>query len=239
LLNLYLEASHLFDEVQIVTSKNFANKHQLYDKTQMSEELPQFYLIETNNLTNKNIFSFSYFRFPDEFNKYLKGKGKTYNNPVKVDNLSYAIDLNAANFEEKVLNDNSFKEFLVEVKHEGCPTCFMLGKMIDHLSQKFQKHKLSKKFKFFRIDSHNDLPFIGDFSATPTYLYCKKENNKITSISQLDKNDFLFQLKKNSSLDLTKIRYHPNIGYGFHIYQNLEFLQADWNPDNDVLGFNK
>jgi len=203
----------------------------------MSEELPQFYLIETNNIADKNIYSFSYFRFPDEFNKYLKGKAKKFIYPIKVDNLSYVTELNAENFEEKVIKDYSFKEFLIEVKHEGCPTCFMLGKMVDHLSQKFRKHNLANKFRFFRIDSHNDLPYIGDFSATPTYLFCRKEGEKITLISQLDKNDFLFQLKKLSKLDLTKIRYHPNIGYGFHLYQNQEFLKPDYNPDIDVLGF--
>ena len=160
-----------------------------------------------------------------------------YGYPIKVDNLSYATELNAANFEEKVLKDNSFNEFIIEVKHEGCPTCFMLGKMIDHMSQKFKKHKLDKKLKFFRIDSHNDLPFIGDFSATPTYLFGRKENNQITQLSQLDKNDFLFQLKKLSKLDLTKIKYHPNIGYGFHIYQNQEFLKSDYDADGDVMSF--
>ena len=47
-------------------------KNKLYDPSQISEDIPQIYMIETNNIKDKKTYSFNYFRFPDEFMKYLK-----------------------------------------------------------------------------------------------------------------------------------------------------------------------
>ena len=133
---ILFKSSHLFDGIQICNSKNFALKHGVYDSTQISEDVPQIYLIETNNGIEKKIYSFNYFRFPDDFMKYLKNKMDVFKQPAMMQNYTYVQTLNNGNFVEKVIKDNSFKEFLIEIKHEGCPTCFMLGKMFDHLSQK-------------------------------------------------------------------------------------------------------
>jgi hypothetical protein len=37
-----------------------------------------------------------------------------------------------------------------------------LGKCLYHLSQKFKEQKINK-IKFFRIDTANDLPYLGEF----------------------------------------------------------------------------
>jgi hypothetical protein len=236
---ILFDSPHLFDKIQITNSKNFTFKKELYDDSQISEEIPQIYLIETNNLTDKKIYSMNYFRFADDFNKYIRNKKEIFKKPEVMENLTYVSTVNSLNFEEKVLKDNSFREFMIEVKHEGCPTCYMLGKMFDHVSQKFHKHKYDKKFKFFRVDTHNDIPHLGEFAATPTYLFCRKnEKGQIEMISQVDKQDFLFKIKKLSKLDLNKVRYHPNIGFGFYIYQKNEFMKDSYDPDIDISGFN-
>jgi hypothetical protein len=145
----FIETNHLFDEIQITLNKDFALKHKIFDDNPMSEKLPQFYLIETGNNNEKSIFSPSYFRFSDDMNKYFQGKGKEWKSQPTIDNITYVTELNSQNFEEKFLLDTSFEESLIEVKHQGCPTCYMLGKMVDLMSHKFAKHKLDKKFKFF------------------------------------------------------------------------------------------
>lgn len=236
---ILFDSPHLFDKIQITNSRNFTFKNDLYDDSQISEEIPQIYLIETNNLSDKKIYSMNYFRFADDFNKYIRNKKEIFKKPEVIENLTYVTTVNSLNFEDKILKDKSFKEFMIEVKHEGCPTCYMLGKMFDHVSQKFHKHKYDKKFKFFRVDTHNDIPHLGEFAATPTYLFCRKnDKGQIEFISQVDKQDFLFKMKKLSKLDLNKVRYHPNIGFGFYIFQKNEFMKDTYDPDLDISGFN-
>jgi hypothetical protein len=235
---IMFKTSHLYDGIQVTNSKTFALKHKLYDPSQVSEDIPQIFMIETNNLKDKKIFSFSYFRFPEEFMKYLNNKIEPFKQPVLMDNHTFVETVNNSTFKEKIIDDHSFREFMIEIKHEGCPTCFMLGKMFDHLSQKFEKHKKLKKLRFFRVDTHNDIPYLGEFAATPTYLFCRKDKNgNIELISPVDKNDFLFKIKKLSNLDLSKIRYHPNLAYGFYIFQRQDFLKPNYEPDIDISGF--
>lgn len=108
------------DEIQIVTSKNFAQKHEIFDSFSLTATLPQFYLIETKDGTDKAIFSLNYFKFAREFNDYLKGGFKKFvpkdNN---IENLTYVETVNSKTFKEKVIDDMSFKEFIIEIKHEG------------------------------------------------------------------------------------------------------------------------
>jgi hypothetical protein len=237
--SILFDSPHLFNSILVTNSRDFTFKHELYDDTQISEDIPQIYLIETNKIKDKKIYNLNYFRFPDDFSKYLKNKKEIFKKPELMENLTYVSTLNSKNFEDKVINDKSFKEFLVEVKHEGCPTCYMLGKMFDHVSQKFQKHKYEKKIKMFRVDTHNDLPYLGEFAATPTYLFCRKnDKGEVELISQIDKSEFLFKIKKLSKFDLNKARYHPNIGFGFYIFQRNEFMKDNYDPDLDISGFN-
>jgi hypothetical protein len=226
------------DEIQIVTSKNFAMKNEIFDSFSLSSNLPQIFLVETKNGNTKNVYNLNYFRFPKDFNSYLKGAQKRFTfKDNNIENLTYVETINSTNFKQKVIDDMSFKEFIIEIKHEGCPTCFILGKMLDHLSQKFKKHKVNK-IRFFRIDTANDLPYLGEYLATPTYLHCKKnEKGELTQISPLEKQNFIFDMRKASSYDLSKIRYHPNIGIGNHIYQQKEYLKKNYDPDMDLEHF--
>ena len=228
----------MLDEIQIVTSKDFAIKNEIFDTFQLSATLPQIFLIETKNGRDRKIYNLNYFRFAKDFNNYLKGSQKMFSfKDNNIDNLTYVETINSLNFKEKIIDDKSFKEFIIEIKHEGCPTCYILGKMLDHLSQKFKKHKINK-VKFFRIDTANDLPYLGEFLATPTYLHCRKnEKGEIVQISPLEKQNFIFDLRKASSYDLSKIRYHPNIGIGNHIYLQKEFLKKNYDPDMDLESF--
>lgn len=231
------ESNHLFDKIQVSVSKNFSKKNELYDPTQISDELPQIFIIETNNITDKKKYLFSHFSFPEEFEKYLRNKKDPYFRQEEIDNLTYVQTVNSKNFEEKVLKDNSFKEFLIEIKHEGCPTCFYLGKTFDHISQKMKKYNVNN-FKMFRTDTHNDLPYLGEFSATPTYLFCRKnDKGQINFISYVDKNELLFKTQKLAKIDLSKIRYHPNIAMGFILYKRNEFLKENYDPDLDLGDF--
>lgn len=184
------------------------------------------------------VYSFNYFKFPEEFNQYLSNKKEKFTYTDEYFNFSYVESLNATDFTRKIF-DSSFREFILEIKHEGCPTCFMLGKMHDHLSQKTKKHGLSKKLRHFRIDTENDIPLFGKFSATPTYLFVRKnkENTELELVVPLEKNDFLFSIKKYSRLNLDKIKYHPNLMYGFFIYQKREFAEKGFDPDVDVRVF--
>jgi thiol-disulfide isomerase/thioredoxin len=235
---IFFKSSHLFDGIQVTNSKNFCNKYNLYDPSQISEDIPQIYLVETNKITDRKAYSFNYFRYGDDFMKYLKNKSEAFKQPVLMENYTYVKTVNNETFRDVILNDNSFKEFMIEIKHEGCPTCFMLGKMFDHVSQKFQKHGYSKRFKFFRIDTHNDMPYLGEFAATPTYLFCRKnEKGEIIQINPVEKNEFLFKIKKLSKMDLAKVRYHPNLAYGFYIFQRQDFLKPNYEPDIDISGF--
>ena len=238
--NILFESSHLFDGVQISNSTNFSYKNGLYDDSQISGELPQIFIIETgdNPSTDRKVYSMNYFRFADDFNKYLKNRKELFKKQEVIDNFTYVQTVNSKSFEEKILKDNSFDEFMIEIKHEGCPTCYMLGKMFDHVSQKFYKHGYLKNFRFFRVDTHNDLPFLGEFAATPTYLFCrKKEDGQIGFISQIEKHEFIFKLRKLSKYDFSKARYHPNIGFGFYLFQRQEFLKPNYDPDVDLGGF--
>ena len=240
------DANHLFDEIQITNSRNFTVKNKIYDNSQISDDLPQLFIIESgengqnkiNLLENKKIYSFNFFRFSNELQNYLRNKHPIYRRQVNVDNLTNVSFVNSKNFKSKILEDKKLKEFILEIKHEGCPSCFMLGKMFDHLSLKFKKHKCENKIKFFRIDTENDLRFLGEFAATPTYLFCKKnEKGEITFVAEIPKPEFIFRIKKYSNYDLSKIKYHPNLYFGFQVYQSKEFLKPDFDPDMDINGY--
>ena len=201
--------------------------------------LPQIFLIETKDGVNRKISSFNYFKFGKDMSKYLKGGYPNFEyKDHSLQNLTYVETLNARNFKEKVINDSSFNEFILEIKHEGCPTCYVLGKMHDHLSQKLKKHGILSKLKCFRIDTENDIQFLGEFQATPTYLHCKKnKEGEIVKVSQLDKQSFIFDLRKSSALDLNRIKYHPNIGIGNYFFNAKEFLKDKYDPDMDLTHF--
>lgn len=238
------EANHLFDEIQITNSKNFTIKNSLYDNNQISDDLPQLFIIETgekttNNHNNNNkVYAFNYFRFSNELQNYFRNQHPIYKRQTNVENFTNVKFINSKNFKQKILDDKKLKEFIIEIKHEGCPSCFMLGKMFDHLSLKLKKHKLDNKIKLFRIDTENDLRYLGDFAATPTYLFCKKnEKGEITFMNEIPKPEFMFRLKKYSNYDLTKIRYHPNLYFGFQIYQNKLFLKPEFDPDLDINSY--
>ena len=235
------DANHLFDEIQITNSKNFTLKNKLYDNSGISDDLPQLFIIETGDAEknlNKKIYAFNYFRFSNELQNYMSNKHPIYKPQTSVDNLTNVKFLNTKTFKEKILDDKKLKEFIIEIKHEGCPSCFMLGKMFDQLSLKLKKHKLENKIKLFRIDTENDLRYLGDFAATPTYLFGKKnEKGEITFLSEIPKQEFIFRIKKYSNYDLTKIRYHPNLYFGFQVYQNKMFLKPDFDPDIDINSY--
>lgn len=184
-------------------------------------------------------YNLNFFKFPEEFDKFLLSQKEKFDFVEDYDNLTFVEKLNGTNFVEKLIADESFQECLLEIKHEGCPTCFMLGRMVDHLSQKFKKHDKMNQFRFFRIDTDNDIPLFGRFAATPTHLYLRKseDKKKIDLVVPLEKNQFLFGLKKYSKLNLDSIKYHPNLMFGFFIYQKKEFSEVNYDPDLDVRAF--
>lgn len=235
------EANHLFDEIQITNSKSYSQKNKLYDFGGMADDLPQLFIIQTGNAEKneiKKVFAFNYFRFSNELQNYMSNKHPQLKLQTPIENLTNVAFINSKNFKEKILDDKKLKEFVLEIKHEGCPSCFMLGKMFDHLSLKFKKHKLDHKIKLFRIDTENDLRYLGDFAATPTYIFGKKnDKGEITFLSEMPKPEFIFRLKKYSNYDLSKIRYHPNLYFGFQIYQNKMFLKPDFDPDMDISAY--
>jgi len=235
------DANHLFDEIQITNSKAFTQKNHLYDYTGLADDLPQLFIIQTGDKEKnieKKIYSFNYFRFSNELQNYMSNRHPLFKLQTPVDNYTKVNFINAKNFKEVILDDKKLKEFIIEIKHEGCPSCFMLGKMFDHLSLKFKKHKLENKIKFFRIDTENDLRYLGDFAATPTYVFGKKNaKGEITFLNEIPKQEFIFRVKKYSNYDLTKIRYHPNLYFGFQVYQNKLFLKPDYDPDMDISAY--
>jgi len=235
------EANHLFDEIQITTSKNFTQKNKLFDNSGLADDLPQLFIIQTGNLENnseKKIYAFNYFRFSNELENYMSNRHPIFKLQTPVENYTNVQFINSKNFKEKILDDKKLKEFVLEIKHEGCPSCFMLGKMFDHLSLKIKKHKLENKIKLFRIDTENDLRYLGDFAATPTYVFGKKnDKGEITFLNEIPKQEFIFRLKKYSNYDLTKIRYHPNLYFGFQVYQNKMFLKPEYDPDIDINSY--
>ncbi len=208
--------------------------NELYNNSGIpNHELPQIVLKDKD----KKFYSFNYFSFPDEFNQYLSKGKEEFKYVTPYDNLSYIETLNGANFKDKIFN-SSFKEFILEIKHEGCPTCYMLGKMTDHLSQKMHKHKYLNKLPMFRIDTENDIG-LGQYLATPTYLFVKKskDNDKIEQMIPLEKTEFISAIKRYSRYNLSKLNYHPNLMYGFINYQRKEFAKRDYDADVDLHPF--
>eukprot|EP00340_Litonotus_pictus_P012112 CAMPEP_0170538218 /NCGR_PEP_ID=MMETSP0209-20121228/103180_1 /TAXON_ID=665100 ORGANISM="Litonotus pictus, Strain P1" /NCGR_SAMPLE_ID=MMETSP0209 /ASSEMBLY_ACC=CAM_ASM_000301 /LENGTH=241 /DNA_ID=CAMNT_0010839867 /DNA_START=1021 /DNA_END=1743 /DNA_ORIENTATION=+ len=236
------DSNHLFDKIFITEDKAFSEKHGFYNNNPMLSTLPQIYIKNTHSKSQGGgTFELSYFKFPDDFSQFLSSSLQPFKHVNKFDNKTYVESLNGENFKAKLLEDSSFRECVLEIKHEGCPTCLMLGKMLDHMSQKFHKHgKLSSsinnsknKVRFFRIDSDNDIPLLGRFNATPVYLYIRKDkdNKKIEFIAPLEKQEFLFRLRKYCKNNLDRIKYHPNLTVGFMTYQNKEFSKPDYDPD--------
>lgn len=222
----------MFDNILVTDDKSFALRYQLFDNSSISDDLPQIFAVD-----KKGKYLLNYFHLNEDFSEYFKGTKPKFTYTDAYNNLTYVETLCADNFSEKVL-DPSFKEFILEIKHEGCPACFLLGKMVDHLSQKLHKHKLLDKLRIFRIDTANDIPLLGEFAATPTYLFIRKnDKNEIEFIAPLDKNEFLFQVKKFSKLNLEKIRYHPNLMIGYQVYHQRKFAEEGYDPDFDIQGF--
>lgn len=229
------DCNHLFDNIIISDNKELLNYYSLYNNTGLpNHELPQIFI-----KMRKSIFSFSYFSFSDEFNSYLNKSKEEFIYTTPYDNLTYVETLNGDSFRRRIF-DSSFRECILEIKHEGCPSCYMLGKMNDHLSQKFNKHGVLKKIPIFRIDTENDI-LLGQFLATPTYLFIRKtkDNKRIEMISPLEKNEFISLIKRNSRYDLSMIKYHPNLMYGYINYQKKEFSKKNYDPDLDLEGFNR
>ncbi len=94
------------DEIQIVTSKNFAMKNEIFDSFSLSSNLPQIFLVETKNGNTKNVYNLNYFRFPKDFNSYLKGAQKRFTfKDNNIENLTYVETINSTNFMQKVIDD--------------------------------------------------------------------------------------------------------------------------------------
>lgn len=231
----------MFERIFISEDKDFCDKNNLYDNAPLQGSLPQIYIKSTYNKANGGgVYNFNYFKFAEEFDSFLFNKKEKFEYFNEYDNLTFVETLKGTNFLNRIMEDKTFREFILELKHEGCPTCFMLGKMLDHLSMKFYKHGLLPKFKFFRIDTDNDIPMFGRFNATPTYLYVRKTKdlNNIQFVANIEKNEFLFKINKFSLLKtINKIKYHPNLMLGFYTYQKKEFCKKEFDPDHDVKMF--
>jgi hypothetical protein len=228
------DSQHLFDRITVTNNKDLMQYNELYNNTGIpNHDLPQIIL----KTPNKKLISFNYFSFPDEFNSYLTKGKESFKYEEPYDNLTHAESLSGKSFNDKIFNPK-FREFILEIKHEGCPTCFMLGKMTDHLTQKMHKHKVLSKLPVFRIDTENDIGF-GTFLATPTYLFVRKskDNKKIELIAPIEKNEFLLAIKRYSNYNLHKIQYHPNLMFGFITYQRKEFAKGNYDPDYDMQAF--
>lgn len=235
LVNFLYEKSSAFTTVNITTSKTFAKENNLFESDLIIESLPQLFILDTSK-ENKECYRLSYFNLEENYNKYGQNNLAVYNNvdPQK-EMFTYVQELNSESFSKLICDDNSFSECLIEIYKDNCPACFIMGKMFDHLSHKFHKHEI-KDMKLFRINiDKNEIPLLGEFNATPTFLFIRKHKNKIEYIAPLSKNNFFDKLKKISHTNLSKIQYHPNISYGYLLYMNKEFSKKDYDPDMDII----
>ena len=236
LVNFLFEKSTNFSSVNITTSKKFAKENKLFESDLIIESLPQIFILDTSK-ENKECYRLSYFNLEDNYNKYGQSNLPKYNNEdSQREMFTYVQETNSESFNKLICEDNSFSECLVEIYKDNCPACFIMGKMFDHLSHKFHKHQI-KEMKLFRINiDKNEIPLLGEFNATPTFLFIRKDkNNKIEFVAPLSKNNFFEKLKNISQTNLSKIQYHPNISYGYLLYMNKEFCKKDYDPDMDII----
>lgn len=232
----------MFDRIHIINNKGLSDYVQLKQNEGLSLDMPDFFIKATSKSKLEGEYLFNYFNFPQEFNLFLKESKDQFKYFSPYDNKTLVKKLCANKIEEAIFDkNNKFRECIIEIKHESCPACFMLGKTFDHLSLKLNKHNILKKLPLFRIDNDNDVPLFGKFSATPMYIYIRKnrDNTRIEAINTLDKNDFIVGLRKSSRLNLNEIRYHNNLMVGFSLYQNKLFSKPDFNPDFDVQAYDK
>lgn len=238
--NFLFENSSLFSSVNILTSKDFALEKKLYLPNQLYENLPQIFIttVKKNNYEKKT-YNLSYFGPEKSFSLFRAGELPE----VPLENFenyiapTYVKTIKTENILEKITKDNSFDECIIEVCKEDCPACFILGKMLDHLSLKLKKHKI-EKLKLFRINiEKNEMPFIGEFNATPTFLHIVKKEGKIIKVTPLLRSNFFQALKANSNINLEKIVY-PNLDFGYFSFMRKDYSKKNYDPDLDLKKVN-
>lgn len=235
IIKTLVDYNPVFDTVNITTSERLAKKLGLYQCNILINNIPQIFALHNNANRQVIKYNLTYFHFKTNYDLLYKNQLPEYISQIEIKGKSNVIEVNSNNFKDKVISDNSFKEFIIEISKENCPSCFILGKMLDHLSLKLIKHNIDK-LKLFRIDSNNDIPYIGEFNATPTYLFCRKNNKGLIEyITQLNKDNFIEKLKEMSCLDLSKINYHKNLANGYLLYLNRYFEKDYFDPDFDLL----
>ena len=236
-LLLNKEIINNFNDINITTNKKFCKLNNLYQNNLENENVPQIFLINNKNNKNKLIYKIAFNNIIEDLEKFKENNLNLYekSNNLNKNFLTFVEEINSENFNNKILNDDSFNEAVIELFKENCPACFIYGKTFDHLSQKLNKHNI-KKLKLFRIDCNkNELNFLGTFNEAPAYIFIKKNNKKIENINFLYKKNLINCIKSNSNLNLNNIKYNSNITYGYFIYKNNLFLKNNYDADIDLL----
>ena len=235
--NFLYEKSAYFTSVNITTSKEFAKTHNLYESNLVIDCIPQVFIID-NTKEQKNTYNLTYFKLDENYKKYLNKELPqcNINGSLSRKMFTYVKDINNESFQKEIIEDKNCKEYILEIYKDNCPACFILGKMFDHLSHKFNKHNITG-MKLLRINiDDNDIPLLGEFNATPTFLYLRKnDKGQIEYICPLQKENFISKLKTLSKTDLSKIQYPPNISYGYLLYMKREYLKPDYDPDAEIV----
>lgn len=173
---------------------------------------------------------------PKDLNSFLMNKLPIFKYSQEYYNKTYVETLNADLLKKKIYNDKSLREFILEIKHEGCMGCAFSGKGFDLLSQKFNKHGVTG-LKLFRIDTSNE-NILGQFAATPTHLYVRKNKScdDIEIIIPVSRMQLLFDLEKYSLTDLSKIKFINDM-VALQNFHNKRFCNPRYDPDEDVAGY--
>ena len=227
-----------FSTINITDSKIFSKNLNLFKYNQSYDNLIQAF-IKVKNENGEKLFDISYPNMLENLDKYFKGELNEFdkNKNIKIKMPSFVEEISASDFIKKVKEDNSISEIILNLFKYNCPPCFIYGKTFDHLSQKLKFHNVNS-IKLFKINiDENDIPLLGEFISSPTFLHILKTNDKLNfkEITPLYVDNFISKLKSVSSIDLSKINYNQNFMFGYHIFKNKDFLKKDYNPDIDLL----
>lgn len=92
----------------------------------------------------------------------------------------------ADNFDEEIISNPDVKHAIVEVFKPFCGACAVNGIVFNSFSRKLERHGYSQDVHCYRVNIDNKLPLLGNFYASPNYVYIRKDDdNKVTEILTL------------------------------------------------------
>lgn len=93
--------------------------------------------------------------------------------------------VNTQKFEQDFAQNDKVDQCILEVVKDHCPGCMATKPITNVLSRKMEAHGLLQQLPIFRMDIHNESPYIYDLPHTPIHLYIRKEGGKIVEINMM------------------------------------------------------